>query len=205
MVCIPVIWVTVLRLRLDASTAAAMTNHVPKNIDINGVNRFDVIFFPSFSEVDTSLAADDERLKKKKEHKDAGDDPIPPEINDPAIDSSDPPDFSSSLTVAVLEGIPSKVSEEMVKAYADRLVAEMKSASDFSGVKVLDSRTGSVSSMKSFEFVVEFSNGRRTFEVNQTLVIHYDETLIITCINDDNETEDDREWCKNAVNSLKIK
>lgn len=195
-------------VRLDASNASAMQGHVPQNIDVLGTSRFDVIFFPPFSKVDTSLAADTERLEKNKAVRDANKNPDPEDIIPPASDMTQPPEFSPSMSIIVLNSVPSKMKPEMAKVYADKLIAQVREMSDFSDFEIKASTMdNTLPAGDDFNFVLGFRRNQKEYKLEQTIIFrpNESETVVVTCINDANEYEADKMWCKSAVTSLKFK
>ncbi len=191
--------------RVDAATANAMTGHVPLNINMSGLERFDVIFFPKFSQVDTSRDADDERLNKNKEmlKEDSGATPVLP-----IVDKTDPPEFSPTISVLAMKYMPEAVNAERVVAFNENLLENITNAAtyaqDFGAESTLreyhpasDAESGAT-----FEFNIHFRNKNRGIKVEQVLIFHNNTTYIITCTSDENEYVSPESWCKETVNSM---
>ncbi len=191
--------------RVDAATASAMTGHVPLNINMSGLERFDVIFFPKFSNADTSMAADDERLKKNKEMlaEDSSATPLKP-----IVDMTDPPNFSPTISVLAMKYVPEAVNAERVVAFNEHLLETISSAAtyaqDFGAESTLREyhQASDADSGATFEFNIRFRHKNRGIKVEQTLIFHKNTTYIITCTSDENEYVSPESWCKETVNSM---
>lgn len=192
--------------RLDASNAAAMKGHVPENIAIKSTERFDVIFFPNFMKADTSLTAENDRLAKNKEILDADKNAAPDELLQPISDKIEPPEFSPMISILVLNIVPSKITPEMVKVYEEQLISMNEQEGDYSGFKVLGSTMStSLDGGDAFIYNIEFRRNRMAYKVEQTIIFHTNETLIVTCMEDANDFNDDKMWCKNVVGTIKFR
>lgn len=195
-------------VRLDASNAAAMEGHVPKNIDAQGISRFDVIFFPSFSEVDTSLNADNERLKKNKALLEENKNLDPEELIPPISDTKPAPEFSAMMSIIVLNSTPSNTADEMAKVYAENLVEEIKDVGVLSNfeVKASTKDSGSIPAGPDFNFSLGFRYNKIEYAVKQTVVfrLNGNETIIVTCMNNANLHEPDKMWCESALSTLRF-
>lgn len=189
--------------RLDASNASAMSGHVPDNIQVSGTDRFDVIFFPEFSNTDTSKKADDERLAKNKEAKEAN---KPDEIKPPIVDSVTPPEFVPSVSVLVISEVPSVQTPEIVKAYEKKLIESHDGFSYADSFQVLNATKETAYAEDAFLFKFSFNYNRREIDVEQALMFHLNSTYVITCTSDAQEpVNNDKKWCRSVITSIKFK
>ena len=185
---------------LDAANFNAMTGHVPRNISTQGVGeRIDVIFFPAFSKVDTSKKADDKRIEANKNVADG-------EKQPPITDKSDPPKFAPFISVLAVKNVPSKDSAEMVKAYADKIMANRDDGiSDAEGFEIVNFTKDTAYAEDIFLFNIKYRYDTRRIEVEQALMFHKEVTYIITCTNDaEDPVENDKRWCRKVITSMKF-
>ena len=203
-------------VRLDASTAKGMEHMLPKNISIEGINRFDVVFFPPLQK-DTSLSADDERIKKNKQALE--DNPevdkaelIPP--LDEQVNKEEIPEFSPTISILVLQTEISSTSPEMVAAYKKSVLDTIPTAggSYSESFKIKEATVDRFDSTDGFRFKINFSHhssrtSSREIEVLQTVQTFSHNTYIITCTSDVNDTKNhlDKDWCENTIKTMEFK
>ncbi len=193
--------------RLDASNAEAMQKWLPQNISANSVDRFDAIFYPSFSKVDLSLDGDKKRLQDNQAKKDADPDVAPDSLAKPAHqtppDPASLPEFSPTVSVMVINSKPSSMAPENAKNFADALAAKHDELFGFAGdFKVKSATFDTLDPGSAFIFIMEYRIKNRRIAVEQTALFHNDQTYIITCTSDSNEYVKDKDWCRNVVNSI---
>ena len=193
-------------VRLDASNAMAMKGHIPENITTDGMKRFDVVFFPSFSKTDTSIKADNKRIESNKATLEENKNAQPEDLIQPIQDRDIPPSFSPTVSVLVLSSRISATSSEMVKAYEASILENVKDGADYAkNFKVLDSTKDAVNTENGFVFKIRFTAGFREVNVEQTIITRpNDVTYIVTCTADTNEHLPNN-WCQNVVGSMKFK
>ena len=184
--------------RVDASNAVAMKNHIPKNIAIEGLDRFDVVFFPRFTKANTSLDADRKRAEMNK-------DATPEDFIPPYEDKSPIPDFYPSVSILVLNTSISDQSPEMVEAYKQSLLQNVPDVVGFAQeFKIVDTTKDSISAGESFIFKIHFRVDSHDVEMEQIVISQRSSTYIISCTKDSNDNHLPLNWCKNVANSMKF-
>ena len=195
--------------RVDMSNVSLMSEWLPQNISTESLDRFDVIFYPSFTKSDISLAGDDKRQADNKARLDA--DPSTPRENLTRPIHETPPDretlpgFTSTVSVMVIAHKPSSMASEYAKIYADELQTKHDSMFEFAtDFKVNSATSEPLTPGDAFIFNMEFRINNRRVAVDQTVLFRKSETYIITCTSDINEYMSDKRWCRGVVNTLKF-
>lgn len=194
---------------VDASNLRGMETSLPKNIAAKALERVDVVFFPDFTDDSNAMSkkADDERIVKNEEA--LKDDPkmSPEELLQPVLklEATEIPKFSTSISIL---SVRAKIREtpEAPKAYEEAMVAAAKKNA-IAGFKVVNSTyDDALVSGSAYVFSYEFQHKRtQTIHVDQTLLFHGEQTLVITCANDVEDYIKDKNWCKQVVNSIEFK
>ena len=195
--------------RVDASNAAALQKWLPQNISAGSLDRFDAIFYPSFSKVDLSVDGDYVRLQDNKSKKEANPDLSADMLAKPFHETPPEPEnlpaFVPTVSVMVVNYKPSSVASEKAKDFADALAAKHDAqfgyASDF---KVKSATFDKLEKGSAFVFQMEYRLKSRSVAVEQTALFHNDQTYIITCTSDSNEYVKDKDWCRKVVNSIEF-
>lgn len=202
-------------VRVDAATVKAMSelDLLPSNITPKVFPRIDVIFFPPFSKLDTSLRADQARTEANAEKRKADPDA---EITPPIINDDPVPDYSASVSVMVVNGEPSAVTTEMAKSYKEGLAKNAQAIEQTNGnfIKNLKFNEATASTTaknyKTFtfdsEYDIDISGKNYHIHSEQTLIFNRGMTYIVTCASDDNVPPENvkANWCRTFVNSLVI-
>ncbi|MBO4349350.1 MAG: hypothetical protein J6A01_00185 [Proteobacteria bacterium] len=184
--------------RVDASNAVAMKNHIPQNIAIEGIDRFDVVFFPRFTKTDTSLEADRKRAELNK-------DAAPEDIEPPYEDKAKVPEFYPSVSILVLNMSISDQSPEMVEAYKQSLLQNVPDVVGFAqDFNIVDATKDAVNSENGFIFKIHFRVDSHEVEMEQIILSRRSSTYIISCTKDSNDNHLPLNWCKNVANSMQF-
>ncbi|GEM_PF-6972619 len=185
--------------RVDASNAVAMKNHIPKNIAIEGIDRFDVVFFPRFTKVDTSLKADRERVESNKRETN------PEDVVPPYEDKSKVPDFYPSVSILVLNLRISDQSPEMVEAYKQSLLQNVPDVVGFAqDLKIVEATKDIFGSENGFFYKIHFRVDSHEVEMEQIVLSRRSSTYIISCTKDQNDNHLPVNWCRNVANSMRF-
>ncbi len=195
--------------RVDASNVAALQKWLPQNISASSLDRFDAIFYPSFSKVDLSMDGDTVRLQDNKSKKDANPDISQDMLAKPFHETPPEPEnlpaFVPTVSVMVVNYKPSSMTSENAKNFADALAAKQDAqfgyASDF---KVKSAVFDKLEKGSAFVFGMEYRLKSRSIAIEQTALFHNDQTYIITCTSDSNEYVKDKDWCRKVVNSIEF-
>lgn len=194
-------------LMVDASNVGGMKPSLPGNIRADMLSRADVVFFPNFTgseALETSKQADDARREKNKEALE-GDPNMPKEeLLTPVTTLDNPPEFSPMVTILSVKTTPDP-KPEGVKAYEKQILKTAGERLNAEGFKIVNSTyNDALSAGSAYLFNVEFRHQSRLIAAEQTLVFHGEQTLIVTCIQDSNEYQKDKNWCSKMVSSLKF-
>ena len=150
--------------RVDASTLQAMKTNLPKNIDEQALSRFDVIFFPAFSDVDTSLEADRNKDPKAQQT-------LP-----------EPPDFSPSISVLALAQKPSDMSSTIVESYAKTIQTSVTGKlSGLSNFKLVASAAEPLIGGDAHIYQYNFENEGKKLCAKQAILVNKNNAYVITC------------------------
>lgn len=193
--------------RVDMATVEALRNNLPQNISPEALKRFDVIFYPKAKDfVDTSLNADNARIEANELRLKEEPGTAPEELEPPIVDTSEPAEFVPTISVMTLKHKTTNSAAEYAKVYAQTLQENIpEGASYASDFKVKDSTQTYLVAGDGFVFNVEFRANERSLAVEQAVIFLSDRTFVITCTQDSNEFMRDKNWCKSAYNSLKVK
>ncbi|MBR4984124.1 MAG: hypothetical protein IKY83_00085 [Proteobacteria bacterium] len=202
-------------VRVDAATVKGMEEQalLPSNITAKAFPRIDVIFYPPFSETDTSMRADQTRIEANAEKIKTG---AADTVTPPAQNDTKRPNYSASLSIMVVKGMPSSVSTEMAKSYRERLLKNSQVLENSNGNFIKNLNIGEATSgttaknYKAFifesEYDIDIDEKNYHIKSEQTLIVKDGQTYIVTCSSDYNRPPEKLKgnWCRTVVNSLKI-
>lgn len=186
----------------DAANAEGLKNAVPKNLSSTNFMHTDVVFFPPFgSKVDT-LEADRARVEELK----ANEDLIDPDAPEPIPIKVEAPSFSPSISVMVLKHTPSKADVETAKNISDHVGEDIGDiVSNVSNFKINKSTFDRKSDLDRFDYQMSYNYRSREIDIEQSLYLFDDRSILITCTSDANDhTDAEPNWCAKAIDSFRF-
>ncbi len=202
-------------IRLDASTAKGI-DFIPNNLVNTNFSRFDVVYFKGPDGAKPLTLQDDKaRADARKEAIQNGERPAPgtPEADEfekneqKELNAKKPKklDFAPSLSVMVIDNLPTKTSTELAKTYANTITNSIKSAFQFKtqNFRITKSTSDRINYMDAFLFRMEYRYNNRDITVDQTVFIKHRKTVIVTCMASDKDYLDG-DWCTQISKTFEI-
>ena len=100
---------------------------------------------------------------------------------------------------------PSSTKPENAKIFADAIMKKKDIMVDYAADFKINSATmDSLGPGEAFVYKMEYRVKNTRVSVEQAVLFHKNQTYVVTCTSDSNEYMEDKNWCRNVIDSMRF-